>query len=67
MSGECDKCGEHALDCKCPSHWSETEEGMQQLLEILNETFWFHPDGNAVRKDESCPECKNELIACVCL
>jgi hypothetical protein len=73
MSGECDKCGEHCLDCKCPvirerkwiskaeakemfpesiTPWHETEEGKQQLLDILNETFWFQPDGTAIRKDE---------------
>ena len=47
---------------ECETHWSETEEGKQQLLDILNETFWFQADGTAVRKDEFCSECKNELI-----
>ncbi len=67
MIDKCEKYGEHYLDCKCPSHWSETEEGKQQLLDILNETFWFHKDGKITRKDESCDVCKNELIFCVCL
>ena len=62
-----DKCSELALECECLSPWYETEEGKQQLLEILNETFWFHADGSVIRKDESCPNCKNELVACVCL
>ena len=47
--------------------WNETEKGKQQLLDILNDTFWFQPDGSAVRKDESCEKCKNELVACVCM
>jgi len=60
MSSECDK-------DRFERHWTETEEGKQQLLDILNETFWFEPDGRIIRKDEFCYECKNELIGCVCL
>lgn len=47
--------------------WYETEEGNKQFLDTLNDTFWFQPDGTAVRKDDSCHTCKNELVACVCL
>ena len=108
MSGECDKCGEHALECRCEefiykynifreilkeipkgkieiipnepkdqkvadqlnnflSQWWKTEEGKQQFLDILNEKFLVLPDGDLIRKDEFCINCKNELIVCVCL
>ena len=60
MSGECDKCFEHCLDCKC--HWSQTEEGKKRLLDILNAKFIFSKDGTLY-----CRECKNEPVACVCL
>lgn len=48
-------------------HWSETEEGNKKLLEIINEKFLFDKDGNAFEREKFCEECKNELIACVCL
>ena len=48
MSGECDDCGRHAIECQCekksPCH--EAEEGHRQLLNILNETYWFQPEGD---------------------
>lgn len=35
MSGECDKCGEHALECKCPivreRKWISKEEAFQHF------------------------------------
>ncbi len=61
MSGECDKCGEHAVECGCSRRWYETEEGKQQLLDIINKKFSFGKDGTIY-----CRECKNESIACVC-
>lgn len=60
MSGECEKCGEHALECGC--HWSQTEKGKKQLLDIINEKFSFKKDGAIY-----CRECKNESVACVCM
>lgn len=43
-------------------NWHETEEGKQQLLEIVNEKFSFGKDGTIY-----CRECKNESVACVCM
>lgn len=60
MSGECDKCGERCLDCRC--HWSETEIGNQQFLDIINENLFFSKEDTLY-----CRECKNESLACVCL
>ena len=41
MSGECDKCGEHALECKCPTvKWVNlpdeklSKKGIQQFVYI---------------------------------
>lgn len=38
MSGECDKCGEHAVDCKCPGcdmarRWDRFYDGIVDHLE----------------------------------
>ena len=60
MSGECDKCGEHSLECACD--WNKTEKGKQQLLDIINDKFSFGKDGTIY-----CLECKNESVACVCM
>lgn len=48
------------------SHWSQTEQGKKQLLNIVNEKFFFLKDGTPLRRDEFCDKCKNELVACVC-
>lgn len=66
MSGECENCGEHIFECGCAKKWYETEEGKKQLLCIINEKFFFLPDGTALRRDEFCSNCKNEMVACVC-
>lgn len=42
--------------------WYKTEEGKQQLLEIVNEKLSFGKDGTLY-----CGECKNESVACVCM
>lgn len=60
MRGECDKCGEHCLDCRC--HWSQTKKGKKQLLDIVNEKYSFDNDGTIY-----CRECKNESVDCVCM
>jgi hypothetical protein len=44
MSGECDKCGEHAMDCKCDNPFTVYEEienlmigmGLSQLEKVEN-------------------------------
>ncbi len=34
MSGECDKCGEHCLDCKCKTNITASD-----LQKYVNEAF----------------------------
>lgn len=36
MSGECDRCGEHALDCDCDE---ENGEELQAILELFATIF----------------------------
>lgn len=67
MSGKCDACGNHTLECiyiePCRENsWYETEEYKKQLLDSINEMFFFGIVGNMF-----CHVCKNEYIACVCL
>lgn len=57
MSGECDKCGEHTLECKCLTHWSKTEEGKKLLLKEINDSFFFLKDGTVLRRDGFCEKC----------
>jgi hypothetical protein len=35
MSGECDKCGEHALDCKCLDNAKNAGEMAIKITEVL--------------------------------
>lgn len=52
MSGECEKCGEHCLNCKCPPLC----ERCQHNLELCpadwpwNPSFWI------------CPECDSTYV-----
>lgn len=43
MSGECDKCGEHALECNCLSSTSDISKEVMAKLEcdLLHEKFPF--------------------------
>lgn len=50
-------------DLEIPSnHWSQTEEGKNHLLKLINQRCSFDREGNVF-----CRECKNESIACVCM
>lgn len=44
MSGECDRCGEHCLDCKCPSLISEMAckiyEQRESIIDLFCKTFF---------------------------
>ncbi len=35
MSGECDKCGEHALECGCEPLCRREESGREMIRELL--------------------------------
>ncbi len=49
MSGECDKCGEHCLDCKCPiileRKWVSKEEAKEMFPASIGDPIHF--DENA--------------------
>lgn len=54
MSGDCDKCGEHCLDCKCngfiPRKWMDTEEAKKIFPSSANMI-----EGNEIRISPSVP------------
>jgi len=66
----CGGCGDIRC-CKgcdrCNIYWNQPEEEKQRLLDVLNKKFMFHKDGTITRRDEFCANCKNELVACVCM
>jgi Protein of unknwon function (DUF3310) len=61
MSGECQICHEHCLDCKCgkqdlPSDYKNvliSEEGKKAFLKALNERFKFTKEGEMIPKTEN--------------
>jgi hypothetical protein len=57
MSGECDKCGEHCLDCKCNSKKLVHHPCPDYIKQFFS----------TVEIPKYCPECKNEFVACVCM
>lgn len=53
MSGECDDCGEHTLECLC---------------EVIRERKWTRKEEKEMSlEDNFCHNCKNESVACVCM
>jgi len=72
MSDECDKCGEHALDCDCINIMIVPPEGttFKECIFCHNPFVYDGTSENCLWceiKDEFCQKCKNELVACVCL
>lgn len=62
MSSECEKCGKHCLDCKCPIII------LRKFISKEEAKKMFPDYGNVVDLNGPiCKKCKNELIACVCL
>lgn len=43
-----------------PNHWSQTEEGKNILLDILNKEFYFHKDGSITKKEKTDSPPSNE-------
>lgn len=47
MSGECEECNEHCLDCKCEPY---NKEQKAALLKAINERFSFTKEGEMIAK-----------------
>lgn len=47
--------GTPVFDDKPSVPWNETEDGKQRLLDLLNETYWFHEDGTITEKENERP------------
>ena len=48
MSGECDECGEHCLDCKCNVQMNEPIDRIEITLSKLKENYFLTDNlGNA--------------------
>ena len=69
MSNDCDSCGLDDAECKCYLHELQEriaflEEGLDQLTNVVNAMSEYI---TTTSQDEFCANCKNELVACVCM